>query len=244
MVGSRFQRAGTLAVLLAATFSCVGAVEASDERGLTVTGTCLKSVTPDRGSVTIGASVLDRDSELAMRSATKVYEAARKAILALKLKDIELQTSGVSLSEETEWVNNRSVSKGFRSRLSLMVMTSETTRMGEIVKAVSALGAKEVHSMQMSMSPEKQKREHESCLEEAVRNARSKADAIGKAAGVRIGKLVDAVEQLEQTGAPMPMPMSMARMELAGKSADYVPATVDAADLKVNVSVRARFGIE
>jgi uncharacterized protein YggE len=177
-----------------------------------------------------------------MRSATKVYDAVRKAIVGLKLKEMELQTSGVSLNEETEWMNNRSVSKGFRSRLSLTVATSEISRLGEVVKVAALQGAKEVNSMQMALSPEKQKKEHESCLEEAVRNARAKAEAIGKAAGTRVGKLLDAVEQFEQTGLPVPMPM--ARMELAGKSADYAPATVDAADLKVNVSVRARFGIE
>lgn len=242
MVESRFERGGALMALGLVVLASFGTAEASDDRGLTVTGTCLRSVAPDRGSVTVGASVLDRDSELAMRSATKVYDAVRKAIVGLKLKEMELQTSGVSLNEETEWLNNRSVSKGFRSRLSLTVTTSEISRLGEIVKAAAVQGAKEVHSMQMALSPEKQKKEHESCLEEAVRNARAKADAIGKAAGARVGRLLDAVEQLEQTGLPVPMPM--ARMELASKSADYAPATVDAADLKVNVSVRARFGIE
>lgn len=197
---------------------------------------------PDRGSVTIGASVLDRDSEVAIRSATKVYDAVRKSVVGLKLKEMELQTAGVSLNEETEWLNNRNVSKGFRSRMSLMVTTAEISRFGEIVKAASTHGAKEVHSMQMALSPEKQKKEHESCLEEAVRNARSKADVIGKAAGSRIGKLLDAVEQAELAGPPVPMPM--ARMELAGKAADIAPATVDAAEMKVNVSIRARFGLE
>ena len=242
MVGSGYQRRGVFMALGLSFFASLGMAAVSEDRGLTVTGTCLKSVAPDRGSVTIGASVLDRDSELAMRSATKVYDAVRKAIVGLKLKEMELQTPRVAPNEETEWMNNRSVSKGFRSRLSLTVATSEISRLGEVVKVAALQGAKEVNSMQMALSPEKQKKEHESCLEEAVRNARAKAEAIGKAAGTRVGKLLDAVEQFEQTGLPVPMPM--ARMELAGKSADYAPATVDAADLKVNVSVRARFGIE
>ncbi|MDX9731457.1 MAG: SIMPL domain-containing protein [Bdellovibrionales bacterium] len=212
-------------------------------QGVTVTGVCLRTTEPDRGSVTVSASVLEKESSVAMRKGTKIYEDVRKAVIDLKLKNAELQTSGISLNPETEWQNGRSTTRGYRARLSLTISTSELARIGEVVKVSSEKGAKEVSSMEQTLSPEKMKKEYEACLDEAVKNARSKADAIAKAAGSRVGRLLEASETISSGGERPPSPRLMKAAFAESAVADSGPV-IESAPTRLGVSIRARFGLD
>jgi uncharacterized protein YggE len=212
-------------------------------RSVSVSGSCLRSVPPDRGSITVTSQQQDLDLQKASKRATEGYEKLRQAVLKLKLKDAELRTNEYDLQEVHEWQKDRNVSKGFRARMGLTVITSETTRLGEIITIASQLGMTDVSRLQTFLSPEKQKVERETCLEEAVKNARSKAEAIGKAANAKVGKVLHVIEGAPTANEVQPMfDMAMANEPSARKS--QAPPSVEASTIKISVDVSAAFALD
>lgn len=162
----------------------------SGNRGILATGTCIKKITQDRGTVTLTTSVLAPTATESSQMATQESEKLKAAVDALKLPDATLQTTGFSVYEEREYQDKKTISKGFRTRVGLSVETSDISRLGEAIAAASKLGVKEIDSLSTFVSPQKMKSEYESCLEVATSNARDKAEKLAKGAGVKLGKVI------------------------------------------------------
>ena len=210
------------------------------QRAVTVTGSCLRSILPDRGAVTITANILEPDMGAASKKAMDLYDKMKKGVKALNLKDLEMTTTESTFFEEHEWQKDRQVSKGFRARMGLQASTTETARLGEVIALATKLGVKQVSGLSMFLSPERMKAERESCLEEAVKNARSKADSVAKAAGVKLGRVLN-VQEGSQNDSPPPRPMYSAMRE--AKMADAAPS-LESAPERITVDVLASFALD
>ena len=235
-----------LALTLVSSFYSVIAKADSKEfqRAVTVTGSCIKTLTPDRGSVAVTADVLKPDLSSASAEALQIYTKVKSAIQALKLKDAEFTTTESSFQEEKEWRKEKSISKGFRARMSLQVSTTEVSRLGEVLGLAGKQGIRQVSGLNLSVSPERTKIERENCLEEAVKNARAKADSIGRAAGTKIGRVLEVVEQQEAGGPVYPMRNVRTFSAAADMNAGASAATVDAGTEKLTVNIAATFAFD
>jgi uncharacterized protein len=212
-------------------------------RSVTVTGTCIRSTLPDRGAVTVVADVLAQNLQEASKKSTEQYEAVRKAVQKLNLKDLELSTSESSFQEEREWRSDKSVFKGFRARLGLRVSTSETSRLGEVIAIAAKQNIRQVSGLSMFLSPEKTKVERESCLEEAVRNARAKAETVAKAASAKIGRVLTVTEGVRQEEVVRPFGVDKRMAMGVAEDASQAPMIETAAE-KISVEVVASFGLD
>jgi uncharacterized protein len=212
-------------------------------RSVTVTGSCIRSALPDRGAVNLVADVLAQNLQEASKKSTEQYEAVRKAVQKLNLKDLELSTSESSFQEEREWRGDKSVFKGFRARLGLRVSTSEPSRLGEVIAIAAQQNIRQVSGLSMYLSPEKTKAERESCLEEAVKNARSKAETVAKAASARIGRVLSVTESVRQDDVVRPFAMEKRMAMGVAEDASQAPM-IETATEKISVEVVASFGLD
>ncbi|HVK62068.1 MAG TPA: SIMPL domain-containing protein [Bdellovibrionales bacterium] len=228
------------AVLLAISVLISSTQAFALDRIISTSGTCTKSVVPDRGSITVVANVQDMDLNKASKRATEAYEKMKAAVQKLGLKDVEIKTTEYDLSEVREWEKERSVFKGFRARMGLGVETSEINRLGEVIALAAKQGLREVGQLQTFMSDKKSAEERESCLEDAIGNARSKASRMAKAANGKVGKVIAMVE----SGTMMPPPvLRMAKAEMMAADAP-AGASVDPGTQKLAVSVDVTFSLE
>lgn len=210
---------------------------AADARQVTVQGTCLKNTLPDRGSIEFFSEAVHTDAQKAIATATKAYEAARESVKKMNLKNLELSTIENSLQEERTWENNKSIFKGYRSRLGLRVYTSQIERLSEVLQTVSKQGVKNFGSLQSDLSPQKLQEEQEACLEIAIQNAKAKADKMAKAAGARVGKVLELVEGAS-SGVPPQRPMMLAKaMAFGGTASDAASVDTKAETLSMSVTV-------
>ncbi len=216
---------------------------AAQERSVSVQGTCLRSAQPNRASITFYAESLNKDAQVALKDAVKNFQAARAEIQKLQLKNLELETVENTVYEEKVWENNKHVFKGYKARVGLKVVTQDISKIGEVIAVVAKKGISNIGQLVTDMSPAKMKAEQEACLEQAIANAKSKANRMAKAAGTKVGKVISIVESYEQRGfEPRPiayadssrsaMVSSMAAPESAIPSID-----VRAQDISMSVSV-------
>lgn len=205
---------------------------------IAVQGQCLRSIKPDRGSVSFYAESLNDEAGKALKDATALFQKARTAVKDLQLKNVELQTIEQSVNERRVWEDNKNVFKGYNARLGLKVRTTEIKRLGEVIAKVSQVGVKNMGSLMMEVSPMKLKTEQEACLEEAIKNAKSKAQKMARAAGAKVGSVISIREEIQNSNPSQPRPFSAPNIQAKVMSSESAASVdVGSEDLNMNVHV-------
>lgn len=236
----------TALVVFCLTLTTTAVVLAAESlRQITVRGTCLKSIIPDRGSVVLYAKHRDKNAGTAVAKATEIYNKLLEKAKALGLKNVAFETSEYNLHEEFDWSNNKKTSLGFIAKMGLLVSTSEIARLGEVIKIGADLNLEEGGGLSTFVSDARLKEEREACLEEATKNARSKAERMAKGAGVKLGKTLLLNE--EGTNQPTPRPIYPASLKGAiqmRSMEESAPADIQAKEQKLTVNIEASYLIE
>jgi uncharacterized protein len=138
---------------------------------------------------------------------TKVVDAQKentekmnKIIGKLKEMGIEskdIKTTNYSIYPRYDWIENRQVLRGYVVNQSASVKIRNLDKIGDIVDAAGQLGANQVGSLNFTIDePESLKQQ---AREKALINAKEKAEALAKIAGVKLGRLVSFSESLSPT---------------------------------------------
>jgi uncharacterized protein YggE len=209
------------------------------ERSIEVSGTCIKKIFPDRGAITLVPEFVSKNAGTASTQAMKQYEEIRNAVLKLKLKEQELSTTEYNVVEQFDYVNNRQVSRGYLASMGLKIITSDISRIGEVIELAAKFSVRRVEGLTTFASQSRLKVEHELCLEESVKNAKAKADRMAKMANEKVGRVIKINESREvQTHPPVfanAMSESMGGMEKKSFLAPTVESKAE--DLIVSVNV-------
>ena len=218
---------------------------ANIDKQINVNGDCLKDIESDRASILISIRSTNPDAQTAYKQSQKIYNQYREQVKKLNLKNLELNSQDFYMGELVDWEKNKRMSKGYEAKMSIQVSTSDIARIGEAINIANQIGVKDFSNLANYVSEQKWKDERESCLEQSILNAKSKAERLAKASGAKLGKVLQINESFS---APMPggpeftrsamMPMS-AKMEMGG-SAPVIESSVK----KMNVSLNVIFAID
>ncbi|MBS1985553.1 MAG: SIMPL domain-containing protein [Bdellovibrionales bacterium] len=221
---------------------CAFSARADEPRAVHVSGTCSRQAIPDRGALTLTSEATAPDLQSAAKLATQSYEKLRTDIKKLQLADVVLETSEYRLEEAREWVKDHNVSKGFRARMGLRVTSSAIERLGEVMALAATHKIRDVGSLETFLSQNKLKEEQLACLEEAARDARTRAEKLASSLGARVGEVLSLRESWNHSPS-QPMPMGARGGMALMKAADSAPS-VDAGTQTLNVNVEASFALK
>jgi uncharacterized protein len=205
---------------------------------LSVTGTGIVTVQPDTAVVTLGVTTPTRDNAAAAAGdAANVMDAVIKAIKALGVEDKDIQTSTLALNGVYDYNSNPARLTGYQATNLVTVTVRDITQTGAVIDAATGAGATDVNGISFRLDD--QTAAEASAREQAVLNARAKADTIAKAAGVEITGTISIVE----TGAPVPNPIYFEDSRAAGMAADQAPMPVQGGTIDLTVSVAIVYSI-
>lgn len=228
-------------VLVAAQLSLATPEAKAEDRKVSVSGICNRSAVPDRASITLVADFRDMDLKSAIRKATETYGRLRDGVERLKLDDLEMRTSEYSVTQVREWEKNQSVFKGYQARMGLRVSSSSIGRMGEVVALGAREDVRETGGLSTYLSDEKLLREQVGCLEEAARNARTKAEKLASALGAKVGPVLSLSEAWNALPRrPEPVMMGM----MGTRTAEVAPPQIEGGRQELSVTVQATFGLQ
>jgi uncharacterized protein YggE len=213
-------------------------------RSVSVSGHCVRTVTPDRGSIVLTVDVLEKELKSATRQAAQTYDRLKVAVEKLSLADLNLTTQEYSVREDRQWENNKTVFKGFRARLGLRVVTSSIDKLGEVIAIGSREGVQDVGALQTFLSEEKRLKEQMECLKQAAENARAKAERLASSLGAKVGEVLRVSEQ--GAGGPVPMPRHelMMAMEAAPMAKSMPAPSIAAGSQTLELDVDVSFGLK
>lgn len=213
-------------------------------RTISVGGECLTTAPKDRTAITIRVTVTDKSAAKSMKLAsTKVAEINKY----LKDLDVKVQTSEFNSYEKNEWnpTTHKSDYVGVETTIALDVSATSIDTIETVLTQFAGQTDVFVTNLRMFTSAETLKPILESCLGDAVANARERADALAAGAGRRAGKLLAVSYGSGTSYNVQPTAnLRMAKMATATAADSYAGGAITGKDTDVSVNVSAIFEIK
>jgi uncharacterized protein YggE len=202
---------------------------------ITVGGDAIVQAQPDTAILTVsvvtqGRRALDAQQE----NATKT-DAVVKALKAAAGTGAEIKTSGYSLQPMRVYRENQPPTiSGYEARNSVTLTTSELAKIGNIIDAASQAGANDISGISFTLRKDRPARDQ--ALQEATREALSKAQVMAQALG---GRVVSIAEVQEEGFIRPPQPVYQAEAFMAKRDSVTTPVEIGSLDITSRVQLVA-----
>ena len=155
----------------------------SNEKTVSATGTATTSVDPDLLNINFGVETEAKTAKEAMNANSEAMAQIVAAIKKLGITEDELGTSGFNIypvykdiTDPTTGIYLRSELSGYRVSNILHVKTTQLTLASSILDVAVEAGANRVDGVYFTLSPKTQLAVQNDLIEQAVLNAKSKAE--------------------------------------------------------------------
>jgi len=166
--------------------------EAATNNGrITVNGMGEVRVQPDIAYVSIGYTNQHTDSRTAQSSNSTQMEQIIAAVRSMGIPENDIQTIQFNIFPQYDHANNNRIT-GYTVTNKVQIIVRDITRTGEIVDRAVSEGANAGGNIQFSIADSGPY--YEEAMEQAIRHAQSKADAIGKSLQVSISRPREVIE--------------------------------------------------
>ena len=210
------------------------------QRTITVSGTGTATLAPDIATFSAGVTETSASVADAQNTATTKTNAIIDALRAGGVDvDKDVKTTGYSVQPQYNYpANGAPVLTGYRVSNNLNVTVRDLKKVGDLLDAVTKAGANQVGGVSFGLSdPEGASR---GAREQAVQNARLKADTLAKATGVSVG-MVMVVE--DQSTTPPPRPAAAIAAPATAAAGSAAPPPIQPGETTITVTVRVTWAI-
>lgn len=194
--------------------------------GITVTGLGSVKAAPDQATFSFGVETQGATANEALAANNETVQNVIDAVKGQGIPDDDIQTQSVSVSPR--YSSDGQVIIGYSANNTVSVIVRELDQVGAVVDAATKAGANQVYGPSLEIADKTAL--YEQALGEAFDDARSKAEAVAKAAGVTLGGVVNVVEG----GGYAPMPVAE---EAAADAGGGVPIEPGLQELQASLTV-------
>jgi uncharacterized protein YggE len=170
------------------------------------TGEATVKRAPDRAWVTIAAESRARTPQDAQKTNADAMSAVMQKLKGANLPDDAIRTASYDLQPEFDYNNGRQTLRGYVARNAIEVRVDQVDRIGQVLELAVSAGATNVRGVRFDLK-DRAAAEREA-LTRAVANARARADAAGKGAGMTVERVLR-IEESDSVVPPPPVPMTM-----------------------------------
>jgi uncharacterized protein len=212
----------------------------AEESQVVVSAAGTVSVKPDMAEFGVVVKSDAKNADKAAAETAEKYRAVQGALRSAGIPVEDAPTASYTVSPRWEWDQSqgKSVLNGYSGRHSIIVKVRNLASIGRAIDAVVQAGADEVQNISFSSSRYEQLRQQ--ALAAAVDNARRDAEIMAKAAGGRLGQLIEvSVSQPSYKERPYMDAMAMRAAPAAAPPPTEVAPSEQ--DITVSVSSRWRF---
>src|SRR6476660_9860894 len=190
-------------------FACVFALSHAHatEKLVTVTGEATVAVAPDTAIIRIGVTSQDKTAREAGEVNAKQMTAVLAAIKDAGIADRDIQTSRLSLQPQYD-PNKSGTARltGFQATNQVTVRIRDIDKLPTVLDRAIGAGANEMSGIEFVVS--EQSKLLDQARDDAITDARRKAELYAKAAGAKLGQVISISEE---GTAPQPRAMQAVR---------------------------------
>ncbi len=204
------------------------------EAAITVHGTGKVTLTPDMAIVVLGADAQSSSAKAAQANASALMNAVIAAVKKHGVAPADMATVNVSLGPVYDYNNGTQKLTGYHASQSLQVKVRKLSDTGSLIDDAVAAGATQIAGVSLSVADQDAAAAQARTL--AVADAKQKAEALAKAAGVTLGAPI----ALTETSSPIPTAVPA----YAAGAAKDVALTVVPGSFEVTVDVDVSYAID
>lgn len=160
-----------------------------------VTGDAETNVSPDEATVSLGVNIVETTVKAAQDKANMITTAILSEMDSLGIEKEDVKTENYSLFPNYDFSDNRQRVVGYSVNTSVVVKVRDFDKLNQVIDAATAVGANQVGNISFDLSADKRLEVEEGLRAEAVEEAKTKAESLAKAAGIRLGRVVNVTEQ-------------------------------------------------
>ena len=212
------------------------------DRTISVTGTAMSSIEPDLLVITFGMENQEKTAKEALDANSNAMNSVIDAIKAVEITDDEISTSQFNIYPVYDGFEDPITKRwtqelrGYQVTNTITVKTANLNLASDIIDGAVTAGANKVDNVSFTLSPETQMKLKDDLIEQAVDNAKTKAEkALSPLNYVIIG--VKAVS-LSDFAIPTPIPMYNMAFDGMAKSA---PTPIFSSEQDINTSANVVF---
>ncbi|HLC89792.1 MAG TPA: SIMPL domain-containing protein [Patescibacteria group bacterium] len=206
---------------------------------ITIDGEGKVTAIPDIAQISLG---IQTDKSTVAQAQQENTDKMNKIIDELKKMGIEakdIKTTNYSIYPRYDWTSGTQILRGYAVSQNVTVKIRDLEKVGAIVDRAGNLGANEVGGLNFTIDePEKLRQD---AREIALGNAKEKAEALAKVAGVKLGKLVSFSEN-GVTPPPIYRDYALKSLE-AGASDQAVAPSVEPGSQEIIVNVMVTYEV-
>jgi uncharacterized protein YggE len=202
---------------------------------VTVGGDAIVQAQPDTAILTVSVVTQGkRATDAQQENATKT-DAVISALKAAAGTGAEIKTSGYSLQPMRVYRENQPPTiNGYEVRNTVTVTTSELSKLGNVIDAASQAGSNDISGISFTLRKDRPARDQ--ALQEATREAMSKAQVMATALG---GRVVGIAEVQEEGFMRPPQPIYQAEAFMTKRDAVSTPVEIGSLDITSRVQLVA-----
>jgi uncharacterized protein YggE len=231
---SGFRKVTIMALTLLCCMLSAASLHAG-EAGISVSASSTVTYSPDTAEFMTVLESTDKDAARAAAKVATLWNSLQQALRQAGIPAADATSSNYTVNPEWEWnsSNGKREFRGYKARHVVNVTVRDLRKLGGAIDAVAGAGASTVDGLRYSSSSFENLRMQ--ALANAVTSARKDADVMAKAAGGRLGLLVELQYGQSQPVYPV-MRAALADGLQAAPSTDVQPG-----EQKLSVSVSSRW---
>ena len=186
---------------------------------------------PDIATIDIGVQTEKKTVSDAQKENTERMNAIVDKMKSMGIAKEDIKTTTYTIWPQYDYTNNRQVLRGYQVSQSVQVKVRDLDKTGDVLGAAGALGANTVSGVNFTIDdPEGLRQE---ARMKGLAAAKEKAEALAKAAGVRLGKVVG----FSESSGGVPSPIYYAKDSAMGLGGGSPSIETGSQDVVVDVSV-------
>ena len=203
---------------------------------IAVSGQATIKAVPDTVSLTLGVQTEAPTAGDAMDLCSAAMAKVMNAIVQMGVPRINIQTANISLYPQYQYDDKGGNPRiiGYQASNTVSVKWNQMDRVGDLIDAAVRAGANNIWGIGFSVSDPRPL--YLQAVAEAVRDAKTKADVLANAAGIKVGAVKNMSLDTYFSG---PIIMNEKSRMDAGMAVPIEPGTVE-----MQVTVRVEYGIQ
>lgn len=206
------------------------------EAGISVLGSGIVMATPNTARVTLGVEVTDASLANAQAEAARRMDAVVSRVKAAGISPDDIRTTAYTINAQYD---QSQALRGYQVQNQVEVRTTNVSGLGALLDDVVSAGATRIFGIRFEASNVDELKSQ--ARDQAMQNARAKADQLARTSGVAVGRPI-LIEESDPAVTPVRAQTGVAPAALAAAPAPTTP--IQAGELMIQTQVRVVWAIQ
>jgi len=205
-----------------------------------VQGEGKEAVAPDIAKIDIGIQESGGSLKTVQDSVNKKSQDLVAQVKKLGVEPKDIKTISYSVYPQYDYTAPTQRITGYQVSISYEITVRDFTKINDLISSVTDFGANMVGGVNFDLSDDLKNKTLQTAREEAVSEAKSKAEGLAKAAGITLGKIINVSESTPSNIRPLAVPaVGLGAAEKSVAQPDVQPGTTEV-DVTISLSYEVR----